>query len=90
MQGAAVSKSAIWTGRVMSAIPVLLILFGSVLKLMKTASVVEGFASHGLLERLILPVGAIELICVVVYLIPSTSVLGAILMTGTHFDPQTN
>ncbi len=77
-----VSKAALWTGRVMSALPVLLILFGSILKLMKTASVIEGFARSGIPERLIIPVGAIELFCVVVYLIPQTAVLGAILMTG--------
>ncbi len=78
----AVSKTMLWTGRVMSALPVLLILLGSVMKLMKTASVLEGFARAGVPERLILPVGLIELVCVVVYVIPRTSVLGAILMTG--------
>ena len=77
-----VSKAALWTGRVMSALPVLLILLGSVMKLMKYPSVVEGFARAGVPERLILPVGLIELVCVVVYVIPRTSVLGAILMTG--------
>jgi hypothetical protein len=78
----AVSKTMLWTGRVMSALPVLLILLGSVMKLMKTASVLEGFARAGLPERLILPVGLIELLCVVAYVIPRTSVLGAILVTG--------
>ena len=77
-----VSKTALWTGRVMSALPVLLILLGSVMKLMMHPSVLEGFARAGIPERLILPVGLIELVCVVVYLIPRTSVLGAILMTG--------
>lgn len=77
-----VSKTTLWTGRVMSALPILLILLGSVMKLMKHPSVLEGFARAGLPERLILPVGLIELVCVVVYLIPQTSVLGAILMTG--------
>ena len=77
-----VSKIALWTGRVMSALPVLLILLGSIMKLMRHPSVLEGFARAGLPERLILPVGLIELVCVVVYLIPRTSVLGAILMTG--------
>src|SRR5579864_9092770 len=77
-----VSKTTLWIGRVMSALPVLLVLFGSVVKLMKTASVVEGFTRAGVPERLIVPVGIIELVCVIVYLIPQTSVLGAILMTG--------
>jgi hypothetical protein len=77
-----VSKTALWIGRVMSALPVLLVLFGSVVKLMKTASVVEGFVRAGVPERLIIPVGIIELVCVIVYVIPQTAVLGAILMTA--------
>jgi hypothetical protein len=77
-----VSKTTLWIGRVMSALPVLLVLFGSVVKLMKTASVVEGFVRAGVPERLIIPVGIIELVCVIVYVIPQTAVLGAILMTG--------
>jgi hypothetical protein len=76
------SKGILWTSRVMSAIPVLLVLMGSVMKLMKAPGVAEGFARVGAPERLIIPVGLIELVCVVVYLIPRTSVLGAILMTG--------
>lgn len=78
----AVSKSVLWTGRVMSALPVLMILMGSVMKLLKTQAVIEGFVRSGVPERLIVPVGIIELVCVIVYLIPQTSVLGAILMTG--------
>jgi hypothetical protein len=77
-----VSKTTLWIGRVMSALPVLLVLFGSVVKLMKTASVIEGFVRAGVPERLIIPVGVIEMICVIVYVIPQTAVLGAILMTG--------
>jgi DoxX-like protein len=77
-----VSKTTLWIGRVMSALPALLVLMSSVMKLMKMAAVVEGFVRAGLSERLIIPVGIIELICVVVYVIPQTAVLGAILMTG--------
>jgi hypothetical protein len=77
-----VSKTTLWIGRVMSALPVLLVLLSSVMKLIKMAAVVEGFARAGLSERLIIPVGVIELVCVIVYVIPQTAVLGAILMTG--------
>ena len=75
-----VSKTTLWISRVMSALPVLLVLLSSVMKLMKMAAVVEGFARAGLSERLIIPVGVIELVCVIVYVIPQTAVLGAILM----------
>ena len=77
-----VSKTTLWIGRVMSTLPVLLVLLSSVMKLMKMAAVVEGFARTGVPERLIMPVGVIELVCVIVYVIPQTAVLGVILMTG--------
>ena len=77
-----VSKPMLWTGRVLSALPILFVLFGSVAKLAKLPGVAEGFARAGIPERLIIPIGIIELICVVVYAIPRTAVLGAILMTG--------
>jgi DoxX-like family len=79
---AQLSKGVLWTSRLLSAIPVLLVLLGSVMKLMKPASVIQASAQAGLPERLIVPVGLIELTCVIVYLVPSTSVLGAILLTG--------
>src|SRR5579863_5514069 len=77
-----VSKGAMWTGRIMSALPVLLVLFGAVTKVMKLAPVMEGMARAGLPARLTVPIGILELTCVIVYLIPRTSVLGAILLTG--------
>jgi len=66
----------------MSALPVLLILLGAVMKLFKLPGVIDGFNRAGAPLTLIMPVGLIELTCVVVYLIPRTAVLGAILMTG--------
>jgi len=81
-QSGPVSKTMLWTGRAMSAIVALLVAFGSVVKLIKVAGVVEGMARTGYSEHLVRPVGVIELICVVVYLIPQTEVLGAILLTG--------
>jgi hypothetical protein len=77
-----VAKGAFWTGHVMSAIPALLFLFSAVMKLMKPAPVVEGFARLGLPEDLALGIGVVELVCTAVYVFPRTSVLGAILLTG--------
>jgi len=82
MPSTTVSKPMLWTGRIMSALPVLIVLLGAVMKLMKLPAVVEGFAHAGAPQKLIIPVGLIELSCVVIYLIPQTAVLGAILMTG--------
>lgn len=66
----------------MSAVPVLLVLFAAVMKLIKAPPVVEGLARSGLAESFVRPIGVVELFCVVVYLIPQTAVLGAILLTG--------
>lgn len=79
---ATVSKKKLWAGRIISVIPALLILFASSVKLVKAPAVVEGFAKAGFPEHLIIVVGVIELLCVLVYLIPRTSALGAILMVG--------
>jgi hypothetical protein len=66
----------------MSVIPVLLTLLGAVMKVLKVAPAMEGMARAGFSERLVLPIGILELVCLAVYVIPRTSVLGAILLTG--------
>jgi hypothetical protein len=81
-QTSSASKKRLWVGRIISALPVLLLLFSGVMKLMKPAPVVEGFAHFGYPERLIFAIGILELACTIVYAIPRTSVLGAILVTG--------
>lgn len=81
-QAAPASKKMLWAGRIISALPVLLLLFSGAMKLMRPAPIVEGFAHFGYPERLILVIGMLELGCTIVYVIPRTSVLGAILMTG--------
>lgn len=77
-----VSRKMVWAGRIISAVPVLMLVFSGVMKLMKPAAVVEGFARFGYPESLLLAIGILELACTVVYLIPRTSILGAILVTG--------
>ena len=79
---APVSKKALWTGYIMSALPVLLMLFGASLTLLKPSAVTEGFTQFGFSESLLPKIAILELICAVLYVIPHTSVLGAILLTG--------
>jgi hypothetical protein len=81
-QTAPLSKKALWAGYITSALPVLMLLLSGVMKLVKPAPIMQGFAHFGFPESLILPLGILELACTVIYLIPSTSVLGAILLTG--------
>lgn len=81
-QTAPVSKKILWAGRIVSALPVLMLLFSGVMKLVKPAAVVEGFVRLGYPESHSLGIGLVELFCTALYVIPRTSVLGAILLTG--------
>jgi len=69
-------------GYVLSALPVLMMLMSGTMKLVQPPIVVEGFAKSGIVPSTISAIGIVELLCVVVYLIPRTAVLGAILVTG--------
>jgi uncharacterized membrane protein YphA (DoxX/SURF4 family) len=69
-------------GRIVSALPILMLLFSGAMKLMKPPAVLQGFAHYGYPESLIVVIGILELTCTIIYLIPRTSVLGAILMTA--------
>jgi hypothetical protein len=81
-ESAPVSKKSLWAGRVISAIAALILLFGGIMKLLQPPSVLQGFAQLGYPRSTIPVVGILEVACSVVYLIPRTAVLGAILMTG--------
>ena len=77
-----VSKTMLWAGRIVSALAVLFILFDAVLHLMKPAPVAVAFAQLGYPLDLAVGIGILELVCVAIYVIPRTSPLGAILLTG--------
>jgi hypothetical protein len=81
-QAASVSKKMLWAGRITSALPVLMLVFSGVMKLARPAPVVEGFIRLGYPESLAFGIGIVALACAVIYVIPRTSVLGAILLTG--------
>jgi uncharacterized membrane protein YphA (DoxX/SURF4 family) len=79
---APVSKKMLWSGRVMSALPVLMLLFSAVMKFVKPPGFAEGMTKLGIPESLATGLGILELVCVIFYVIPRTAVLGAILLTG--------
>jgi hypothetical protein len=66
----------------MSAIPVLMLAMSAVMKFMKPQTVVDGFVHLGIPLGMVTGLGVLELLCTAVYLIPSTAILGAILVTG--------
>jgi hypothetical protein len=77
------SKKWIWTGRVITAITgVFVLTSGLNLLFIRSADVREGFAKFGFSENAMTAIGAAAFLASLLYLIPRTAVLGAILMTG--------
>lgn len=77
-----ISKKALWAGRIIKWLPILFLLFDASMKLIKAVPVVEGTVKLGYQESTIVPLGIVLLVCTVLYAIPQTSVLGAMLLTG--------
>jgi uncharacterized membrane protein YphA (DoxX/SURF4 family) len=76
------SKKMLWTGRIVSAVPALVLFMSAFMKFAKPPPVVEGFAHLGLPVTLAFGLGVLELACTAIYVIPRTAALGAILLTG--------
>lgn len=76
------SKSLLWIGRIVSALPVLFLLMDAVMKLIKPPFVVQATVQLGYPESVIRGLGIVLLICTLLYVLPQTAILGAILLTG--------
>jgi hypothetical protein len=81
-QPISISKKSIWTGRILSGLVTAFLLFDAVIHLLKPAPVVEAFAKLHLPLSLAVDLGIVELLCLALYVIPRTSILGAVLLTG--------
>ena|SRR2546423_5275091 len=79
---ASTSRGSLWTGRVLSGLAVLFLLFDASLKLLKLPVAIDATVQLGYPASAVLVIGLLELICTLLYVIPSTSVLGAVLLTG--------
>jgi hypothetical protein len=77
-----VSKKALWAGRTISAVIVLLLVLDGVMKFFKPKPVVDAFAHLGIPIELDFAIGTLLLLCTLLYAVPATSILGAILLTG--------
>jgi hypothetical protein len=76
------TTKGVWAGRVLSGLATLFLVFDSGTHTLLIPSVVEGFAKAGFPPGVVRPIGIVEIVCLVLYVIPRTSVLGAILLTG--------
>jgi len=76
------SRKALWAGRVMSGLAILFLAFDTVGKVLALAPFVQGTTELGYAASAVVGLGLIELVCLALYVLPRTSVLGAILLTG--------
>lgn len=77
-----ISKARIWTGRILETLAVLFLLMDAGMKLVKPPFVVAATVQLGYPETTIVGIGAALLVCTILYVIPRTAVLGAILLTA--------
>jgi hypothetical protein len=81
-EGTMTGNKALWVGRILSGLAVLFLLFDATLKVLLLPVAVQGTRELGYPETVILGLGIVQLVCLVLYLVPRTSVLGAVLWTG--------
>ena len=79
---AAGSGKVVWVGRVISVLVSLIFLMSAFMKLKGGPELTAGMEHLGLPESMVVPLAILEISCVVIYLVPPTSVLGAILLAG--------
>lgn len=76
------SSALTWTGRVLSALPVLALLMSGAMKISQSPEVIEGLGRYGYEPGVVVPIGIFEVLCAVVFAIPRTSLVGAILVAA--------
>jgi len=81
-QPASTSKAMWWTGAILSALPMPMLLMGIVFIFVNPAMIADGMKEQGYPDGVAVPLVIIEFICALLYIIPQTAVLGAILLTG--------
>jgi hypothetical protein len=81
-QPSSTSKSMPWIARILTALLALFLLMDAVMKIVKSAPAMQGTVQAGYPAGTVAPIGWTLLICLALYLIPRTSILGAILLTG--------
>jgi len=77
-----ISKRAIWTGRILSGLAIVFLVMDGGMKVFKPPFIVEANVKLGYPESAIVGIGIALLACTLLYVIPRTTVLGAVLLTG--------
>lgn len=77
-----IASKTLWTGRLLTGVAIIFLIFDTALKILKLPIAVEGTTQLGYPETVVVGIGIIELVCLVLYAVPRTSIAGAILLTG--------
>src|SRR5512139_2164035 len=81
-EGASARNNVLWAGRLISVLAVLFLLFDASVKVLRLPLAVEATVQLGYPEGVVLGLGVLELVCLILYLVPRTAVLGVVLWTG--------
>jgi hypothetical protein len=85
METQSISKSRIWTGRIMSGLVIVFMLFDAITKFIQPEPVIQSTVNElGFQDHHLFIMGLSGLIGTILYAFPATSILGAVLLTG-HF-----
>jgi hypothetical protein len=76
------SKTRLWSGRILSVLTILFLLFDGIMKLVRPQPVTQAMTQLGFPLHLAVPIGIILLVCTGLYALPPTAVFGAVLLTG--------
>lgn len=76
------STARLWTARIMSLLVIVFLLFDGITKVFKESHVIEAFNRLGIPVGLAPDIGIVVLVCAIVYAIPRSAILGAVLITG--------
>jgi hypothetical protein len=76
------ASKRVWTGRVLSGLAVLFLAFDAVMKLVMAPEAVKGTTELGYPAHVLFGLGVVQLVCLAVYLVPRTAIVGAVLWTG--------
>jgi hypothetical protein len=82
VDASALSRRALWTGRILSGVAVLFMVFSGGIKVLLLAPAVDSFAQLGYPPGVAFGIGVLELACTLVYAWPRTAIWGAVLLTG--------
>lgn len=73
---------AVWTGRILSGLIILFLMFDAGMKLFRLPVAIQGTTQLGYPEGVVFWLGVIQLVCLILYVVPRTALLGAVLWTG--------